>query len=593
LACGLFALEKRYMADIAFHHGSRVFESLETPVLIRTTQSAVIAHIGVAPDADEDVFPLNKPILIKGMAEYAKAASLGDAGNLKASLDGSFDQVGTYNYVLRVEEGEDLAETLSNLIGDATMYTGVHALMKCESLYGRNVKPRIVVVPGFTASLGDDGIASHNITAPGSSYETAPKVHVYPTNATKTVTRVADGDNAGTGAMTLTATPYGTGIVPGDYRVECTTAAAGGGTFTVIDPDGSVLGTVAVGVAYNGPIKFTIADGTPDFAVGDGFTVSVAITGGDGVGGQVEAIVLSGAVNQLVTRRPGYGYESGVTLAFSGGGGSGATAAATAGSVANPVVAELVGVLEKLRAVAFVDGPDTTDAAAVQWRQKINSDRIYPIDVKHMVWDTELDAYVTQPASPRFAGVQARVDRQQGFWWSLSNKPINGIGGVSRPISYGDQANYLNENAVNTTINMGDGFITWGNRVATSIDLNKFLAVRRTMDFINEALEAAYLEFVDKPFSLANLKFMIESGNAFMKVLRAEGAILNGRVWLDPERNTNEEMAQGRVTLGVDFEPPAPMEDIRLITHRNITYYAELRNRVLEEIQSGALAFAA
>ena len=581
------------MADIAFHHGSRVFESQESPVLGRTRQSAVIAHIGTAPDADADVFPLNKPILIKGKAEYSKAAALGSAGTLKASLDASFDQVATYNYVIRVTEGADINETLSNIIGDGPTKTGVHALKKCESLYGRNLKPRLVVVPGFTAPLGEDGIASANITVPGTSYETAPTVYVYPANATKAVTRTADGDNTGDGAMTLDATPYGTGIVPGDYRVECVTAAADGGTFNVIDPLGSVIGQASVGVAYAGPIKFTIADGATDFAVGDGFTVTAAITGGDGVGAEVEAVVSSGVVSQLVINKPGWGFESGIVIAFAGGGGSGAAAAATAGSVANPVIAELVGILESLRAVALVDGPDTTDEAAVLWREKINSDRIYPIDVKHLVWDTELDATVSQPASSRFAGVQARVDREQGFWWSLSNKPINGITGVSRPISYGDQANYLNENHVNTTINLGSGFITWGNRVATDIDLNKFFPVRRTMDFINEALEDAYLEFVDKPFSLANLKFMIESGNAFMQVLKAEGAILNGKVWLDTERNTNEEMAQGRVTLGVDFEPPAPMEDIRLITHRNIEYYAELRDRVLEEIRSGALAFAA
>ena len=480
------------MADISFHHGTRVFESQETPVLIRTMQSAVIAHVGTAPDADPTIFPLNKPVLIKGSAEYSKAAKLGAAGTLKTSLDGSFDQVGTYNYIVRVEEGVTMEETLSNLVGDSAALTGVHALLKAESLFGKKLKPRIVVVPGFTGSLATDGVSAANVTNGGANYTTAP-------------------------AVTIT---------------------------------------------------------------------------GDGQGAKAIALVSSGQVTAVVITKPGWGYTE-ANITFAGGGGNGAAANATIGTVANPVVAELVGVLEKLRAVALVDGPDTTDAAAVLWRQTINSDRIYPIDVKHLVWDTALDAYVPQPAAPRFAGVQAKVDRQFGFWWSLSNKPINGIGGVSRTVNYGDQANYLNESHVNTTINLGEGFITWGNRVATGIDLNKFISVRRTMDFINEAMEAAYLEFVDKPFSLANLQFMIESGNAFMPVLRAEGAILNGRVWLDPERNTNEEMAQGRVTLGIDFEPPAPMEDIRMIAHRNIRYYAELRERVLEEIREGALAFAA
>jgi len=260
----------------------------------------------------------------------------------------------------------------------------------------------------------------------------------------------------------------------------------------------------------------------------------------------------------------------------------------------NPVVSELMGVLDQVRAIAFVDGPDTTDAEAYAYRSLINSQRIYVIDPKGLVWDTEEDANVPQPLSPRFAGRQCQVDRDLGFWWSVSNKPINGIVGVTRPVTYGIQADYLNERAVNTVINLnGEGFRTWGNRVTTGDDLWKFLSVRRTADFINEAIERAYLEFVDKPFSRANLKFMIESGRAFLRTLGAEGAILGGDVWLDPDRNTNEEMAQGRVTLGVKFEPPAPMEDIRIIAHRESRYYAELRNRVLSELGDGSLAPAA
>lgn len=482
------------MADIAFHHGTRVFESQETPILIRTAQSAVVALIGTAPDADAVEFPLNKPILIKGATELSKAAKLGAAGTLKKAIDAVFDQVGTYCYVIRVAEGANPNATYSNLVGDAAALTGVHALKKCEGLYGRKLKPRLVTVPGFTSSLATDGIASINVTVQGANYTTAP---------------------------------------------------------------------------------------------------TVAITGGNGQGAEAKAVIEGGQVTGIIVTKPGFGYTEAPAVAITGGGGAGATATANIGTVANPVVAELVGVLEKLRAVAFVDGPDTTDAAAVLYRETINSDRIYICDPKVLVWDTLLDAYVPMPASPRFAGVQAKVDRTNGFWWSVSNKPINGIGGTVRPISYGDHANYLNESHVNSVINLGEGFITWGNRVATGIDLNKFLSVRRTMDFINEAIEAANLEFVDKPFSKANLKFLIESNNAFMRVLKAEGAILGGRVWLDPERNTDEEMAQGRVTFGVEFEPPAPMEDIRFIAHRQIRYYAVLRKEVLEEVKDGALALAA
>ncbi len=264
------------------------------------------------------------------------------------------------------------------------------------------------------------------------------------------------------------------------------------------------------------------------------------------------------------------------------------------GTNANPVAVELAVVAEKLRAVAFVDGPDTTDDAAKAYRTTLNSQRLYIIDPKVTVWSTAANAHVAQPASARFAGVQARVDREFGFWWSLSNKPLRGITGVTRAVAYGDHANYLNVDGVNTIINTGEGFITWGNRVATGDDLWVFLSVRRTADFINEAIEKAYMEFVDKPFTRANLKFLVESGRAFLRDLQAFGAILGGNVWIDPDKNDDLQMAMGRIVLSIEFEPPAPMEDIKIIAHRNTLYYDVLLDGVLSELgDNGPLTEAA
>ncbi len=264
------------------------------------------------------------------------------------------------------------------------------------------------------------------------------------------------------------------------------------------------------------------------------------------------------------------------------------------GTNANPVAVELAVVAEKLRAVAFVDGPDTTDDAAKAYRTTLNSQRLYIIDPKVTVWSPVANAHVAQPASARFAGVQARVDREFGFWWSLSNKPLRGITGVTRAVAYGDHANYLNVDGVNTIINTGEGFITWGNRVATGDDLWVFLSVRRTADFINEAIEKAYMEFVDKPFTRANLKFLVESGRAFLRDLQAFGAILGGNVWIDPDKNDDLQMAKGRIVLSIEFEPPAPMEDIKIIAHRNTLYYDVLLDGVLSELgDNGPLTEAA
>lgn len=81
----------------------------------------------------------------------------------------------------------------------------------------------------------------------------------------------------GDGALTMDAlTPKLAGVQEGDYKVACIEPAANGGTFAVFDPNGAMLGSVAVGATFANQIKFSIADGAIDFVAGDAFTVTVA-----------------------------------------------------------------------------------------------------------------------------------------------------------------------------------------------------------------------------------------------------------------------------------------------------------------------------
>jgi phage tail sheath protein FI len=478
------------MASVSFHHGTRVFQSGEVPLLVKTAQTAVIGLIGTAPDADVTKFPLDKPIqLLRTM----DADGLGADGTLMEALDSIWDQVGCPVIVVRVEEGETTAETWANLVGSQTSFTGVHAFRRAkpDGLY----KPKMLLAPGFTQTSPADGIASVNVTTAGTGYTSAPDV--------------------------------------------------------------------------------TVAGST------------------GGAGAELKAVVVEGAISSIVVVKPGYGYAGTLTVTITGGGGTGGAATANKGSVINPVVAELMGVAESLKAIAYVDGPDTTDQAAVQYRGLINSGRVFIADPKVLKFDTESAVNVPQPSSPIWAARQAKMDLEQGFWWAGSNTEIAGITGTNRPIEYGLQSNYLNEHRVNTIINIDNtGFRTWGVWTCDSETIWQFVSVRRTADAINEALEKAYLEFVDKPFSKANLKFMIEGGRAFLRLMELEGAILPGHdCWL-LDTNTDEEMAQGIVKLGVKFEPPAPMVDIRITSYRNIASYTLLLNQVAQEISAtgGVLA---
>lgn len=94
----------------------------------------------------------------------------------------------------------------------------------------------------------------------------------------------------GTGNGTVSAVFAGPEVQVGSYVATCTAAAANAGTFSVTCPDGKVLPSATVAVAYTSRhINFTIADGSTDYIVGDSFTFVVSTTvptviGGTGTG---------------------------------------------------------------------------------------------------------------------------------------------------------------------------------------------------------------------------------------------------------------------------------------------------------------------
>lgn len=389
-----------------FLHGVEVVEIDTGPRPIRTVRSSIIGLIGTAPDADTSLFPEDTPVLIAG--NRAEAATLGSAGTLPAAIDAIFDQAGAMVVVIRVTEGADEAETMSNIVGgidtDTGQYQGVHAFLGAESVV--HVSPRLLIAPGFTHQK----------------------------------------------------------------------------------PEGN----------------------------------------------------------------------------------------------ANPVVSELVGIAERLRAVIIADGPNSNDADAITYRNDWGSPRVYVIDPFVKVWDSEASASSLAPASARVAGLIAKSDNDRGFWWSPSNQNINGIIGTARPVDFtlGDanaRANYLNENEVATIIRQ-DGYRLWGNRTCSSDPKWAFLSVRRTADIINDSLLRAHLWAVDRNITKTYIEDVTEAVNGYLASLTAQGAILGGRCYADPELNTPANITQGKVYFDFDFTPPYPAE--------HITFRSHLVNDYIEEILS-------
>jgi len=90
------------------------------------------------------------------------------------------------------------------------------------------------------------------------------------------------GGNTGGGSLTLdVTTPVLADAKAGVYTVRCVGLVANGGLFEVRDPDGVVLGSYTIGgAAFAKHIKFAMADSGTDFALGDGFDITIAAGSG-------------------------------------------------------------------------------------------------------------------------------------------------------------------------------------------------------------------------------------------------------------------------------------------------------------------------
>ncbi|WP_113633121.1 phage tail sheath protein [Pectobacterium peruviense] len=131
-----------------FHHGVQVVEVSDGTRVISTVSTAIIGMVCTAPDADAATFPLNTPVLITNVLSAAGKA--GKKGTLAAALSAIADQSKPVTVVVRVAEGDDEAETVSNVIGGSDengKYTGMKALLDALTVTG--VKPRILGAPGL------------------------------------------------------------------------------------------------------------------------------------------------------------------------------------------------------------------------------------------------------------------------------------------------------------------------------------------------------------------------------------------------------------------------------------------------------------
>ncbi len=236
---------------------------------------------------------------------------------------------------------------------------------------------------------------------------------------------------------------------------------------------------------------------------------------------------------------------------------------------ANAVCAALPAICAKLLAHAIVDGPATTEQAAIDWRETISSDRLIPVDPAVKILSN--GDTVVVPLSPAVVGVAVRRDHEkQGRpFHSWANQPVQGIVGPSRPINFsltdgateGQRLLSANigvllrgEMGVETAIAQG-GFVFVGTDNAGEDDLWRFYNVTRGRDYIHLMLLRT-LRFYLGRFNITGqtIQAVVNTMNIALRDLKADGDILGYEIKFTRDQNSPESLRQGRFTVNFAAE---------------------------------------
>lgn len=261
------------------------------------------------------------------------------------------------------------------------------------------------------------------------------------------------------------------------------------------------------------------------------------------------------------------------------------------------VSAEMLSLAEKHRAIALLDAPDnTTVSGAISGRGpsgtfgwNISNPKavlLYPNWDKADPDPRALDgSVVTEYYSSVMAGVIAANDRENGYWYSPSNKQIKG---VLRPkvmitCSLTDpsaQNQLLNAAGIVTYFTgFGTGVVTFGNRSSlypSDTDVVNFIPVQRVKDILDQSVERAQLPFLDLPVTSGTIDAIRMSVKAFINTLIGRGAIIDGDCIFDTTLNTPETIKAGQLIFTIDFAPPTPAERITFNSYVNVSRYNAL-----------------
>ncbi len=260
--------------------------------------------------------------------------------------------------------------------------------------------------------------------------------------------------------------------------------------------------------------------------------------------------------------------------------------------------AALLTIANAIRAYAFSDAPsgitvataianrgaagDTFNQASDRlgltfpWQLKSATSVINPTGITVSAQGTIITGYLTgtidTPYSSWVAGAMSAKDLNYGYWYSPSNTVITGTLGpdINLFMSAYDSTsdtNTLNAQGIITVFNgYGTGYRVWGNRSSSfpsSTNVTTFIAIRRTLDVVEQSIQYSSLQFLDAPVTNGLINSILTAVNSFINSEIQSGALISGsKVSYNSSDNPTSNLQNGIITFDINLMPPPPAEQI-------------------------------
>ena len=345
---------------------------------------------------------------------------------------------------------------------------------------------------------------------------------------------------------------------------------------------GSVVGVmpriiVCPGYTSQQKIGVTLPVITAPGSGGTNGTFALAFTGGAGSGAAGTFKVEAGVVTEITITNGG-SYTALPTASFTASVGlTGATASFTLDALANPVVAALPAVLEKMFAVMVASGPGTTLTAYNNWVKTIASERVIPVETGVKVGVSA----TVKPSDGYVAGLGVQTDFENGGVPSHSwaNRAINGIVGTNRPIAFSltDEATegrqilqakggvIVRGEAGTETAIADSGFIFLGTDNNGPDDDWRTYSSVRMRDYIHLTLLKTLRPYLGRANITGHVaQTILNTMGDFLAILKAENHIIGYQVSFPDGFNTAGELRLGHLTVEFRAEEAPVLKNIKI-----------------------------